>query len=73
MYGDVLNQEYGKARQKEYLDEAEARRLVKAYKATRADREPNADIKEPELAPEKGGFLGLIQWLFQARGGAWVK
>jgi hypothetical protein len=70
MYGDIINREYGKAKQKEYLDEAEARRLIKAAKAIRADREPNMEAVEPELAANKGGFLGLIQWLFQARGNA---
>jgi hypothetical protein len=72
-YGDVYNREYAKARHRKLLDEAEERRLIKAYKATQADREPNVDIKEPELAPNRGGFLGLIEWLFQTRGSAWVK
>ena len=67
MYGDVLNREYGKAKEKEYLDEAEVRRLVKAYKAARAEREPKLENLAPELATDKGGFLGLIRWLFQGR------
>ena len=72
MYSDVYIREYARARQKQQLEAAEARRLLKAYKVVQADREPNADIKEPELAPSKGGFLGLIQWLLQARGSAKV-
>ena len=68
IYSDVYIREYVKARQKQQLEAAEERRLVKAYQATQADREPNLDVKQPELEPEKGGILGLIQWLFQARG-----
>ena len=72
MYSDVYIREYARARQKQQLEAAEARRLVKAYQATWADQEPNVDVREPELAPSKGGFLGLIQWLLQARGSAKV-
>ena len=88
MFEELYDLKFAKQRQKEFLDEAEARRLVKAVKAakakkgvsnftprgidllTRDERKTGDDQKQGGLAPRKGGFLGLLEWLFQSKGSA---
>jgi hypothetical protein len=88
MFEDLYDLKYAKQRQKEFLDEAEARRLVKAVKAAKAkkgarDFTPHGiDLLTQDgrltrdnpggdgLAPRRGGFLGLLEWLFQSKGNA---
>ena len=88
MFEDLYDLKYAKQRQKEFLDEAEARRLVKAVKAAKAKKGvrdytprgidlltgdgrtiPENPVGE-KLTPRKGGFLGLLEWLFQSKGSA---
>jgi hypothetical protein len=88
MFEDLYDLKYAKQRQKEFLDEAEARRLVKAVKAAKAKKgvsnftprgidlltqEGRTITEKPkgdQLKPRKGGFLGLLEWLFQSKGSA---
>ena len=90
MFEELYDLKYAKQRQKEFLDEAEARRLVKAVKAAKAKKGINnftprgidlltGDSRtisdnpgNEKLTPRKGGFLGLLEWLFQPKGSAGV-
>ena len=64
MYGDAINREYGKAKQKIYIEEADARKLLRALEAE------DEQQMEEELAPHLGGFLGLLEWIFKPKGSA---
>jgi hypothetical protein len=66
MHDDVFNLGYGKARQRMYLEEADARRLLKTLKTE------NEEKVEAELAPRKEGFLGLLGWIFRPKSSAEV-
>ena len=64
MYKDSSNPKFAKPKKKIYIDEADT---IKLLRALEAECDENVDAG---LSPRKGGFLGLLKWLFQPGGSA---